>query len=134
MGMFITKIIEKNSNKEKGDSEKTCTEMIQVKDAVERLKGHEERTVIILEKDSKNMMVIGGGKGGKYIVTAQIKDKKYVAANKYAIPKPAVDLFIEGKTESYPAKRVLNLEMTLEAAKQYAHRGALAQVFDWEVI
>ncbi|MEK6959394.1 MAG: Imm1 family immunity protein [archaeon] len=132
--MFISKIIEKNSNKDKGDAEKACTEMIMVKEAIERLKGHEDKTVVVLEKDSKNYMLVGGGKDGKYIVTALSKGKKYVAANKYAVPKPEVELFIEGKTESYPAKRVLNLEMTLEAAKQYAHRGALAQVFDWEVI
>jgi hypothetical protein len=129
--MFIKKIIEENSAKESGESEKDCTELVQVKKAIEKLNG-EDKTVVVLRNDEKNFMLIGGGQSGKYIVLAQLKGKMYAATNKYAVPKGPVELTVSGKKEAYPSKRCLNLEMVLEAAKHYADRGALAQVFDWE--
>ena len=129
--MFIKTIIEENSAKENGESEKECTELLQVKKAIERLDG-EARTAVVLKNDEKNFMLVGGGNGGKYVVLAHLKGKAYAAANKYAVPKDSIELVVNGKKERYPSKRCLNLEMVLEAAKHYADRGSLAQVFDWE--
>jgi len=39
---------------------------------------------------------------------------------------------VDGKKGTYPSRRCLNQEMVLEAAKHFADRGALAQVFNWE--
>jgi len=129
--MFVKKIIEENAAKENGESEKDCTELVQVKKAIEKLDG-EGKTATVLRNDEKNFMLVGGGLNGKYIVLACLKGKMYAATNKYAVPKDSIELTVNGKKETYPSKRCLNLEMVLEAAKHYADRGALAQVFDWE--
>jgi hypothetical protein len=129
--MFITKIIEENSNKEGEDIVKNCTELLQVKEAIDRING-ETKTAVVLEKDSKNFMIVGGGQNGKYVVYAQVKGKMYVQANKFDVLKPPIELIVSGKKGNYPSKRCMNIEMVLEAAKHFADRGSLAQTFNWE--
>jgi len=127
--MYIKNIIEETSG-EDGESVAVCGELIEVKNAIERLDG-QKKTAVILQKDMKNFMVIGGGKE-KYVVFAQINGKKYSASNKYDVYKAPIELIVGGKNSEYPSKKCLSLSMVLEAAKHYADRGALAQVFNWE--
>lgn len=131
--MFVKSIVEEHAGKENGESAKECTELMQVKKAIEKLKGEEDgKTAVVLERDDLNYMLVGGGQNGKYVVFAQLKGKMYAATNKYPVAKDALTLIVDGKKGTYPAKRCLNLEMVLEAAKHFADRGALAQVFNWE--
>jgi hypothetical protein len=129
--LFVTKITEEAAGNEEGVTT-NCTELMKVKEAVDRLDG-ETKTAVVLERDSQNFMVIGGGKNNKYVVYAQLKGKPYAMANKFPIPGiEDSEITINGKTGVYPSRRCLGLSMVLEAAKHFADRGALAQVFNWE--
>ncbi|MCX6803897.1 MAG: hypothetical protein NTY48_04995 [Candidatus Diapherotrites archaeon] len=131
---FIDKIIENdlnNSNEESIDAEVKCTELIQVKEAIDRINGT-NKTAVVLKKDDSNFMIIGGGQNGKYIVNAYIKGKMYSMANKFNVPKDSIELIVGGKAGIHQSKYCLNLEMVLESAKHFALRGALAQTFNWE--
>ena len=130
--LFIKTIIEEDlTNKNGEDIETTCTELPQVKQAIDAIDG-KNKTAVILKKDGENLMIIGGGQNGKFIVTAHLKGKAWHMANKFQVNKDPVELVVGGKAGTYAAKRCLNLEMVLEAAKHFADRGALAQTFDWE--
>lgn len=130
--MFIKKIVEENQGgKDSEDIVSEARELVQVKEAIDKLDG-ENKTGVVLEKDSQNFMIIGGGKDNKYAAFAQIKGKIYVMANKFDVLKPPIELIVAGKKGMYPSKRCMNLQMVLEAAKHYADRGALAQTFNWE--
>jgi len=133
MVIFIKKIIEENRTgaEENEDIVSECSELPPVKDAIDRLNG-ETKTAVVLEKDSNNYMIVGGGNGGKYIVYAEVKGKMYIMSNKFPIPKGPIELTVGGKTSSYEVKHCMGLDMVLEAAKHYADRGALAQTFNWE--
>ncbi len=130
--LFINRIIEEKlgSNGEE-DLETECTELIQVKEAIDRIDG-EKRTAVVLKKDEDNFMLIGGGQKNKYAVFAKLNGKMYLMANKFPIPKEGMELTISGKAQVYPIKRCMGIEMVLEAAKHYADRGTLAQTFNWE--
>ena len=130
--MFIKKIIEENlSGKESEDIVRENPELIQVKEAIDKLNG-ETKTGVVLERDAENFMIIGGGKNNKYIVYAQLKGKMYIMANKFDVLKAPIELIVGGKKSMYPSKRCMNLEMVLESAKHFADRGSLAQTFNWE--
>ncbi len=133
MAIFIKKIIEENRTgaEENEDIISDCSELPPVRDAIERLNG-ENKTAVVLEKDDKNYMIIGGGNGGKYVVYAEIKGKMYTMANKFPIPKGPTEVNVGGKTTEYASKYCVGIDMVLEAAKHYADRGALAQTFNWE--
>lgn len=130
--LFVTKIVEEDlSSKGAEDIVSKCNELIQVKDAIDRIDG-EKKTAVILEKDSQNFMVIGGGQNGKYVAYAYVKGKKWVMSNKFPVPGEARELIVGGKSGVYPVKRCLGKEMILEAAKHFADRGTLAQTFNWD--
>jgi len=130
--LFVTKIIEEDlSSKASEDIVSKCTELMQVKEAIDRING-ENKTAVILEKDSQNYMVVGGGQNSKYIAYAYVKGKKWSLSNKFTVQKDAMELIVGGKKGIYPSKRLMNLEMILEAAKHFADRGALAQTFNWD--
>lgn len=128
--MFINKITEE-SEKDSEGKVTNCSELIQVKEAIDKLDG-ESKTAVVLERDSQNFMVIGGGADNKYVVFAQLKGKNYAMANKFPVTKPLAEIIVNGKKGEFPSKRCMNLSMILEAAKHFADRGALAQVFNWE--
>jgi hypothetical protein len=120
--MFIKKIIEENfSQKEGEDTITEVKELIQVKKAIDKLNG-ETKTGVVLEKDSENFMIIGGGKNNKYIIYAQLAGKMYSMANKFDVLKEPIEIIVGGKKAIYPSKRCVNLEMVLEAAKHFADR------------
>lgn len=130
--LFIKKIIEEDSaGKEGGNIESNCSELVQVKEAVDRLNG-ESKTAVVLKRDEQNFMIIGGGKEGKYVVTAHFKGKLYYLTNKFNIPKAPIELLVGGKSGMYQSKRCVSISMALEAAKHFADRGSLAQVFSWD--
>jgi len=130
--LFVKKIIEEDLNsKSEEDIVSELRELPQVKEAVERING-ENKTAVLLQRDSQNLMVIGGGQNEKYAVYAIFKGKKYFMANKYDVHKEPVELIVAGKKGHYPSRKCLNLQMVLEAAKHFADRGALAQTFNWE--
>ena len=130
--LFARKIIEEDLNsKSEEDIISELRELPQVKEAVDKING-ENKTAVLLQKDSQNYMVIGGGQNAKYAVYALLKGKKYFMANKCDVYKDPVELIVAGKKGHYPSKRCLNLQMVLEAAKHFADRGALAQTFNWE--
>ena len=129
--LFIKKIIEENAASESEDKETEVSELIQVKEAVDKLNG-ETITGVVLERDKDNLMIIGGGKDNKYVVHAEVKGTMYVLANKFPISKPPAEVIVGGKNGTYPSKRCVSLSMALEAAKHFASRGALAQTFNWE--
>jgi len=129
--MFIQMIIEENPNKEEEDIQKEVTELLEVKKAVEKLNG-KDMTAIILKKDDKNQMVIGGGANNKYIVSATLQGKTYSMSNKFDGHKDPCEIIVGGKAKSYPSRKCMNIDMVLESAKHFADRGALAQTFNWE--
>ena len=130
--MFIKKIIEEDlSGKDNEDIVNEAKDLIQVKEAIDKLNG-ETKTGVVLEKDASNMMIVGGGKNNKYIVYSSLKGKMYIMSNKYDVLKPPIEIIVGGKKGNYPSKRCMNLDMVLEAAKHFADRGALAQTFNWE--
>jgi len=132
--MYINKIIEENpTSNDKEDIITEAKELIQVKDAIEKLDG-ETKTGVVLKKDENNFMIIGGGKNDKYAVYAHVKGKMYIMANKFDILKDPIELVVGGKKKMYPSKRCMNLKMVLESAKHFADRGTLAQTFNWETI
>ena len=129
--LFIRKIIEESTSNKDEDAVTEISELVQVKDAVEKLNGS-TITGVVLERDKDNLMIIGGGADNKYVVHAEVKGTMYVMANKFPIPKPPVEVIVGQKKGTYDSKRVLGLSMVLEAAKHFASRGALAQTFNWE--
>ena len=130
--LFVTKIVEEDLvKKENEDIVSKCTELIQVKEAIDRING-ESKTAVILEKDSQNFMVVGGGQNSKFVCYAYLKGKKYSMANKFPIPRDGMELIVGGKKGNYPSRRLMGKEMILEAAKHFADRGVLAQTFNWE--
>lgn len=129
--MFIQMIVEENPKNPEEDIEKQVTELWDVKKAIERLDG-KERTAVILKKDEKNQMVIGGGANNKYVVIAKLQGKNYVMSNKFDVQKDPLEIIVGGKTKTYPSRKCMNLDMVLESAKHFADRGALAQTFNWE--
>lgn len=126
-------IIEENPKSDGEDIENKCTELIQVKDAIERLNG-ESKTAVILKKNDNNYMIIGGGKNKAYVVTAMVNGKNYAMSNKFDVVKEASEINVGGKTKNYPSRKVHNLDRVLESAKHFASRGSLAQTFNWETI
>lgn len=128
---FIREIIEENSAKDAEDITSECTELVQVKNAVDKLDG-QTKTAVVLKRDEENFMVIGGGENNKYVCYAFLKGKRWNMANKFAIPREASEIIVGGKKGNYPSKKCLGLQMVLEAAKHFADRGALAQTFNWE--
>jgi hypothetical protein len=130
--MFIRKIIEENqAGKDSEDIVSEANELIQVKEAVDRLNG-ETKTGVVLERDSDNFMVIGGGKNNKYVVYAQVKGRVYFMTNKFDVVKAPIEVIVAGRKGNYASKKCMNLEMALQAAKHFADRGVLAQTFNWE--
>lgn len=129
--MFIRMIIEENPNNSEEDVTTECTELIQVKKAIESLNGT-NKTAIFLKKDESNYMVIGGGLDNKYIVRAISQNKAYNMSNKFDGHKDPSEINVGGKIKSYPSRKVMNLDMVLESAKHFADRGSLAQTFNWE--
>ncbi len=134
MAIFVKKIIEENrlGVEESEDVISDCDTLPTVKDAIERLNG-DNKTAVVLEKDEKNYMIVGGGNNGKYVVYAELRGKMYLMANKFPIPRGPTELNVGGKTTPYESKYCMGIEMVLEAAKHYADRGTLAQTFNWEV-
>jgi hypothetical protein len=129
--MFIKKIVEEGiSGKEKDDIVTTPTELVEVKGAIDRLNG-ETKTAVVLKLDEDNLMIIGGG-NKKYIVFAKLDGKSYYMANKFPVSNEPMTINFAKKKSSFPARRCLGLDMVLESAKHFAHRGALAQTFNWE--
>ncbi len=128
---FIKKIVEESSTKDGEDIVNECTELVQVKNAVDKLNG-EGKSAVILSRDEENFMVIGGGANNKYVCYAMLKGKTYFMANKFPIAKPAAEINVGGKRAVYPSKKCVGLSMVLESAKHFADRGALAQTFNWE--
>ncbi|MEI7961869.1 MAG: hypothetical protein WCI04_06055 [archaeon] len=129
--LFVRKIVEENVGNKEEDTVTELTELVQVKDAIDKLNG-ETITGVVLERDKDNLMIIGGGKDNKYVVHAEVKGTMYVMANKFPITKPPAEVIVGGKKGTYESKRVMGLSMVLEAAKHFGSRGALAQTFNWE--
>lgn len=130
--MFIKTIVEEGiSSREKDDIVTQCTELVQVKGAIDRLNG-ESKTAVALKLDEDNLMIIGGGTNKKYVVFAKLDGKSYYMANKFPITSEPMTINFAKKKSSFPARRCLGLDMVLEAAKHFAHRGTLAQTFNWE--
>jgi len=130
--MFIRTIVEEGiSAKEKDDIITNCTELVEVKQAIDRLDGV-NKTAVVLKLDDNNLMIVGGGENGKYIVFAKVDGKNYYMANKFDIAKDPMTITVAKQKGKYPSRRCLNLDMVLESAKHFAHRGTLAQTFNWE--
>jgi hypothetical protein len=130
--MFIKTIVEEGiSAREKDDIVTNCAELIQVKQAIDRLDG-ETKTAVVLKLDDDNLMIVGGGANKKYIVFAKLAQKSYYMANKFPINSEPMMITVAKQKGKYPARRCLGLDMVLESAKHFAHRGALAQTFNWE--
>jgi hypothetical protein len=131
--MYINQIIEENlKGSEKEEIVTQPKELVEVKDAIERLNG-ETKTGVVLKKDDTNYMIVGGGKDNKYVVYAHVNARMYIMANKFDVPKPSLEMIVGGKKKIFPSKRCLNLKMVLEGAKHFADRGTLAQTFNWEI-
>ena len=130
--MFIKTIIEEGiSAKEKDDIVTTCTELVQVKQAIDRLNG-ESKTAVVLKLDEDNLMIIGGGTNKKYVVFSKLDGKSYYMANKFPVTSEPMMITVAKQKGKYPARRCLGIDMVLESAKHFAHRGVLAQTFNWE--
>jgi hypothetical protein len=130
--MFIKTIIEEGvSSRDKDDLVTDCTELVQVKQAIERLDGV-NKTAVVLKLDEDNLMIIGGGANNKFIVFAKLNGKNYYMASKFDIKKEPISVNVAKKKDKYPSRRCFGLDMVLESAKHFAHRGTLVQTFNWE--
>lgn len=130
--MYIKSIVEENPNVDLEEVVSECSELIQVKKAIEKLDG-EKKTAVILKKDDFNYMIVGGGSNNNYVVLAIIGNKRYTMSNKFALIKEPIEITVGKKTKSYLSRKVVNLEMVLQSAKHFASRGSLAQTFNWEL-
>lgn len=130
--MFIKNIIEEGTSlRDKDDIVTECTELVQVKRAIDKLDGV-NKTAVVLKLDEDNLMIVGGGANNKYVVFAKVGGKNYYMANKFDIKKEPMTINVAKNKSKYPSRRCFGIDMVLESAKHFAHRGTLAQTFNWE--
>ncbi|MBD2083530.1 Imm1 family immunity protein [Trichocoleus sp. ST-U3] len=99
--------------------------------AIRELDG-KSRTLVTLGADDETYMSIGGGKGGKYIVTVTFDNLNFHVLIEPSKPDETEKLVVGGQEGIYPAKMCVDLLRCLLAARTFTETGKLEPLLCWE--
>ena len=104
---------------------------IQIEAAIRELDG-KSKTLVTLKSDDETYINIGGGKSGKYVVTATFNNTKFYVLVDLSKSDEIETLVVDGQKENYAAKMCVDLLHCLVAARTFTESGKLDALLDWE--
>jgi hypothetical protein len=104
---------------------------VQIEAAIRDLDG-KSKTLVTLKSDDETYMNIGGGKSGKYVVTATFDNTKFYVLVNLSKSDEKETLVVGGEEKNYPAKMCVDLLHCLVAARTFTESGKLDALLDWE--
>ena len=103
----------------------------QIEAAMRELDG-KSKTLVTLGADDETYMSIGGGEGGKYIVTVTFDNLNFHVLIEPSKPDETEKLVVGGQEGVYPAKMCVDLLRCLLAARTFTETGKLEPLLAWE--
>lgn len=103
----------------------------QIEAAICELDG-QTRTLVTLGADEETYMTVGGGEGGKYIVSVTFDNIEFYSSVDRSLGLQVETLVVGGQLGDYPAKALADLQIALLAAKTFASSGKLEESVTWE--
>jgi len=130
--MFIADLSVENwvGNKDEGRIIENPTWQ-QIEAAIDELDG-KTRTLVTMGIDEDTYMSIGGGEGGKYIVTVTFDNIEFYNLVDRARSSGTEKQVVGGQLGMYPATICVGLQTALLAAKTFAELGKLEGTIAWE--
>ena len=104
---------------------------IQIEAAIRELDG-KSKTLVTLKSDDETYINIGGGKSGKYVVTATFNNTKFYVLVDLSKSDEIETLVVDGQEENYAAKMCVDLLHCLVAARTFTESGKLDSLLFWE--
>ncbi len=102
-----------------------------IESAIYELDG-KSKTLITLGVDDETYITIGGGNGGKYIVSVTFDNFDFHNLVDLSKPDKTEKLVVGGQEGIYPAKMCVDLLRCLLAARTFAESGKLDSLLSWE--
>ena len=103
-----------------------------IAEAIEALDGEIRTMVSIVYRHPSHMEIGGGGPNRLYVVQATLDGEHYKVATRDVSPSGAVMVTAGGQEGDYPARRCVDLETALRAARTFASTGELDPAITWE--
>ncbi|MBC6479708.1 MAG: hypothetical protein GDA56_19925 [Hormoscilla sp. GM7CHS1pb] len=103
----------------------------QIESAICELDG-KTKTLVTLGADEETYMTIGGGEGGKYIVSVTFDNIDFYNSVDRSLGSKMEKLVVGGQLGNYPAKISVDLQTALLAAQTFARSGELEESVTWE--
>lgn len=103
----------------------------QIESAIRELDGN-TKTLVTLGEDDENYITIGGGNGGKYIVSVTFDNLEFHNLVDLSKPPQTETLVVGGQEGIYPAKMCVDLLRCLLAARTFAESKKLDSLLSWE--
>jgi hypothetical protein len=111
--------------------------MEQIETAIRDLDGH-TKTVVMLTAAGSAHLAVGGGNGGRFIVSGSHDGRTYfdlavpgVSAETQG-PETMFTLVTGGQTVEYPSRQCAGLESALRAARAFAVDGSFDRSLTWD--
>ena len=104
----------------------------QIETAIRELNG-KNKTLVTLGSEDETYMSVGGGRGGKYVVTVTFDNLDFhVLVNFLKADKKVEKLIVGGQEGNYSAKMCVDLLPCLLAARTFSESGKLDSLLSWE--
>lgn len=103
----------------------------QIEAAIHELDG-KRKTLVILGADDETYMTVGGGRLGKYIVSATFDNISFYNLVDLSKPDVTEKLVVGGQEGTYSAKMCVDLLRCLLAARTFAESGKLDSLLVWQ--
>ena len=103
----------------------------QIESAIRELDGN-TKTLVTSGEDDETYITIGGGNGGKYIVSVTFDNLEFHNLIDLSKPNQTETLVVGGQEGIYPAKMCVDLLRCLLAARTFTECGKLDSLLSWE--
>ncbi len=103
----------------------------QIESAIHELDG-KSKTLITLGENDETYITIGGGNGGKYIVSVTFDNLDFYNLVDLSKLDQKEKLVVGGQEGIYPGKMSVDLLRCLLAARTFAESGKLDSLLSWE--